>query len=180
MRGLILCPLNIRPEAAVIIAVIGASQPSEKTARLARQVGAELGRRGVTLVCGGLGGVMEAACRGAKSTGGETVGILPGSDPSDANCWVDIRICTGMGYARNAIVVKSGRAVIAVGGAYGTLSEIGHALGEDVPVVALDTWELARGGVADDSMIAASNPTEAVELAIRAAELRDGHGESSP
>ena len=96
----------------------------------------------------------------------------PGSDPSDANPWVDIPICTGMSYARNAIVVKSGRAVIAVGGAYGTLSEIGHALGDDIPVVALSTWQLARGGAPDTSMIPASDPAEAVELALRAAGSR--------
>lgn len=158
----------------MIISVIGAGQPSPEIAGLAERVGAELGRRGAVLACGGLGGVMEAACRGAKSAGGTTVGILPGSDPSDANPWVDIPVCTGMGYARNSVVVKSGRAVIAVGGAYGTLSEIGHALAEDVPVVALSTWQLARGGVPDTAMIPASNPAEAVDLAIRAAESRDG------
>ena len=158
----------------MIISVIGAGQPSPEIAGLAEQVGAELGRRGAVLACGGLGGVMEAACRGAKSAGGTTVGILPGSDPSDANPWVDIPVCTGMGYARNSVVVKSGRAVIAVGGAYGTLSEIGHALAEDVPVVALSTWKLERQGQPDTAMIPASNPAEAVDLAIRAAESRDG------
>ena len=158
----------------MIISVIGAGQPSPEIAGLAERVGAELGRRGAVLACGGLGGVMEAACRGAKSAGGTTVGILPGSDPSDANPWVDIPVCTGMGYARNSVVVKSGRAVIAVGGAYGTLSEIGHALAEDVPVVALSTWQLARGGAPDTAMIPASDPAEAVDLAIRAARSRDG------
>ena len=156
----------------MIIAVIGAGQPSPEIASLAEQVGAGLARRGSVVVCGGLGGVMEAACRGAKSAGGTTVGILPGSDPSDANPWGDIPICTGMSYARNAIVVKSGRAVIAVGGAYGTLSEIGHALGDGIPVVALETWHLTRGGAPDTSMIPASSPVEAVDLAIRAAESR--------
>ena len=158
----------------MIISIIGAGQPPPEIARLAEQVGAELGRRGAVLVCGGLGGVMEAACRGAKSAGGTTVGILPGSDPSDANPWVDIPVCTGMWYARNAIVVKSGRAVIAIGGAYGTLSEIGHALAEDIPVVALNTWKLERQGQPDTSMIPASDPAEAVDLAIRAAQARDG------
>ena len=157
----------------MIISVIGAGQPSPEIASLAEQVGAELAKRGAVVVCGGLGGVMEAACRGAKSAGGTTVGILPGSDPSDANPWVDIPICTGMSYARNAIVVKSGRAVIAVGGAYGTLSEIGHALGEDIPVVALSTWKLERQGRQDTSMIPASDPVEAADLAIRAARARE-------
>ena len=96
----------------------------------------------------------------------------PATTPSDANPWVDIPVCTGLAYARNVIVVKSGRAVIAVGGAYGTLSEIGHALGEGIPVVALETWEIGRNGAADDSMVPAESPADAVEKAIRAARAR--------
>ncbi len=157
----------------MLISVIGASEPSPRVEALAEQVGAELARRGMTVVCGGLGGVMAAACRGAKSAGGTTVGILPGDSPADANPWVDIPVCTGLSYARNVIVVKSGRAVIAVGGAYGTLSEIGHALGEGIPVVALETWELARDGVTDGSMIPAAGPADAVDKAVRAARARD-------
>ena len=114
----------------MLITVIGAGNPTSEVEVLAEQVGAELGRRGVGVVCGGKEGVMAAACRGAKSAGGTTIGILPGSDPAEANEWVDIPICTGLSYARNVIVVKTGRAVIAVGGAYGTLSEIGHAVSE--------------------------------------------------
>ncbi len=157
----------------MLISVIGASEPSPRVEALAEMVGAELAKRGMTVVCGGLGGVMAAACRGAKSAGGATVGILPGDSPTDANPWVDIPICTGLSYARNVIVVKSGRAVIAVGGAYGTLSEIGHALGEGIPVVALETWELARNGTTDVSMIPADGPADAVEKAIRAGRARD-------
>ena len=157
----------------MLISVIGASEPSPRVEALAEQVGAELAKRGMTVVCGGLGGVMAAACRGAKSASGATVGILPGDSPSDANPWVDIPICTGLSYARNVIVVKSGRAVIAVGGAYGTLSEIGHALGEGIPVVALETWEMARNGTTDGSMIPADGPADAVEKAIRAGRARD-------
>jgi len=123
----------------LLISVIGASEPSSQIEGLAEQVGEELARRGMTVVCGGLGGVMAAACRGAKSAGGTTIGILPGSDPAEANEWVDIPICTGLSYARNVIVVKTGRAVIAVGGAYGTLSEIGHAVSEGISVIALET-----------------------------------------
>ena len=156
----------------MLISVIGASEPSPRVEALAEQVGAELARRGMTVVCGGLGGVMAAVCRGAKSAGGSTVGILPGDDPADANPWVDIPVCTGLAYARNVIVVKSGRAVIAVGGAYGTLSEIGHALGEGIPVVALETWELGRNGAADDSMVPADSPSDAVDKAITAARAR--------
>ncbi len=139
---------------------------------MARQVGAELARRGATVVCGGLGGVMEAVCMGAKSEGGATIGVLPGSDPADANAWVDIPICTGLGHARNVIIVKTGRAVIAVGGAYGTLSEIGHALAEQAPVIGLRTWDLARGGVAERSIIAADDPADAVSKALEAARSR--------
>ena len=118
-------------------------------------------------------GVMEAACRGAKSEGGRTIAILAGSDPQQANDYVDIPILTGLGYARNVIVVKTGMAVIAVGGAYGTLSEIGHALAEDIPVIGLETWSLTRSGEpADTSIITASDPTDAVEKAVRAAEDR--------
>ena len=119
---------------------------------------------------------MEAACRGAKSAGGTTIGILPGNDPADANQWVDFPICTGLGYARNVIVVKSGRAVIAVDGAFGTLSELGHALGDGIPVVGLETWVLTRAGQVDRSIIVADGPADAVDKALAAAATRDGDG----
>lgn len=157
----------------MIIAVIGESDARPHIAELAEQVGRELARRNIDLVCGGMGGVMEAACRGAKSEGGRTIAILAGSDPLRANDYIDIPILTGLGYARNVIVVKTGMAVIAVGGAYGTLSEIGHALAEDIPVIGLQTWALTRSGESPDTSIAtASDPTDAVEKAIRAAEDR--------
>ena len=170
----------------MIISVIGAGVATPEIASLAEEVGKELARRGATVVCGGLGGVMEAVCRGAKAGGGTTIGILPGNDPDEANRWVDIPVCTGLGYARNVIVVKTGRAVIAVGGAYGTLSEIGHALADGISVVGLKTWAVARDGEEDHSIISASDPRDAVEKALRAAELRSTagrvtahHGESS-
>jgi len=125
---------------------------------------------------------MEAVCRGAKSAGGVTIGILPGRDVSDANNYVDIPIVTGMGYSRNVIVVHSGRAVIAVGGAFGTLSEIGHALGDGIPVIGLKTWELSRNGdgqSVDGAIIPAFNPVDAVEKALAAAEARDGAAEAA-
>ncbi len=156
----------------LLIAVIGGSEAGGRFLELAYQVGAELARRGAVLVCGGLGGVMEAACRGAKASGGTTIGILPGSDPSEANPYVDIPICTGIGYARNVIVVKSGRAVIAIDGAFGTLSEIAHALGDDIPVIGLNTWDLSIHGQALDSIILASDPVDAVEKALAAAQGR--------
>ena len=117
---------------------------------------------------------MEAVCRGAKSAGGTTIGILPGSDPADASPYVDIPICSGIGYARNVIVVKTGRAVIAVDGSFGTLSEIGHALGDGIPVIGLETWELSIDGEADSSIVRADSPEEAVEKALEAADRRAG------
>ena len=157
----------------MIIAVIGESHARPHIAELAEEVGRELARRNIDLVCGGMDGVMEAACRGASSEGGRTIAILAGSDPSQANDYVDIPILTGLGYARNVIVIKTGMAVIAVGGAYGTLSEIGHALAEDIPVIGLETWALTRSGEpADTSIITASDPTDAVNKAVRAAKDR--------
>ncbi len=151
---------------AKIIAVIGGAEPSPEEARLAEEVGRELGKRGATLVCGGLGGVMEAACRGASSEGGLTIGILPGDSPKAANPYVQIPIATGIGYARNISVVKSAQAVIAIGGSYGTLSEIAHAQQGGIPVIGLNTWSLSRNDQPDDSIIPAQNPTEAVDKAL--------------
>ena len=130
----------------MIIAVIGAGRCSEEIAQVAESVGRELARRGATLVCGGLGGVMEAACRGAKSEGGLTIGILPGSSRRETNLYVDIPVVTGLGEARNVIVVRTSQAVIAVDGEYGALSEIACALKLGIPVVGLNTWQLARQG----------------------------------
>ena len=156
----------------MIISVIGESQTTPEVALLAEQVGRELANRGVTIACGGLGGVMEAVCKGAKSANGTTIGILPGNDPGDANAWVDLPMCTGLGYARNVIVVKTGRAVIAIGGAYGTLSELGHALGDGIPVIGLRTWGLTRDGQEDRAIIPAYGPVDAVDKALSAAECR--------
>ena len=149
-----------------IIAVIGAGEPSTEEAKLAEEVGRELARQGAILVCGGLGGVMEAACRGASLEGGTTIGILPGDSPKAANQYVQIPIVTGMGYARNIPVVKSAQAVIAIGGSYGTLTEIAHALQNDIPVIGLNTWSLYRNDKQDNSIIVVKNPTEAVNKAL--------------
>ena len=161
----------------MIISVIGSSNPATtEHVELAEAVGWELAKRGVKVVCGGLTGVMEAVCRGAKSAGGVTIGILPGQAVAEANRYVDIPIVTGMGYSRNVIVVHTGRAVIAIGGAYGTLSEIGHALGDGLPVVGLKTWELSRNGdglPVGGAIIPASDPVDAVEKALAAAAARD-------
>ena len=156
----------------MIIAVIGNCSCSPQEAQLAESVGGLLAQRGATVICGGLGGVMEAACRGAKSQGGLTVGILPGQDSSGANPWVDIPVVTGIGEARNVAVVKSAQAVIAVGGSYGTLSEIAYALKGHIPVIGLNTWSLARDGQEDDSIIRVRSAEETVEKAISLAERR--------
>ena len=148
------------------IAVIGGSEPSTEEARIAEEVGRELGKRDAILVCGGLGGVMEAACRGAQSEGGLTIGILPGDSRQAANRYVQIPIVTGIGYARNLAVVKSAQAVIAIGGSYGTLSEISHALQSGIPVIGLNTWSLSKNGEEDNSIIPAQKPAEAVDKAL--------------
>ena len=126
----------------VHIAVVGAGSATEDEARAAEAIGRTLAEAGAVLVCGGLGGVMEAACRGAKAGGGTTVGILPGHVRADANPHVDVALATGLGEARNALVVRSVDALIAVAGEYGTLSEIAFALKAGKPVVGVGTWEI--------------------------------------
>jgi uncharacterized protein (TIGR00725 family) len=150
----------------MIIGVIGAGRCSAQEARVAEAVGRALAQRGAMLVCGGLGGVMEAACRGAKSAGGTTIGILPGVSRSEANPYVDLPIVTGLDQARNIIVVRTAQALIAVGGQYGTLSEIAYALKLRVPVVGLNTWQLAREGKEVPAIVSAPTPEEAVEKAL--------------
>ena len=125
------------------IAVIGTGADDPRLAALAEAVGTGVARAGARLVCGGRGGVMEAAARGAAGEGGEVIGILPGDDPADANPHVTHPVATGVGQGRNIAVVASGDAVIAIGGAWGTLSEIAFARRMGRPVVGLRTWELA-------------------------------------
>ncbi len=123
-----------------MIAVCGAGQADAQTAELAETVGYELARAGAVVVCGGLGGVMEKVCEGAKRGGGVTVGILPGTNPSAANAFVDIPIVTGMAQGRNAVIVHTADAVIALPGAFGTLSEIALAVNMGKPVVTVGSW----------------------------------------
>src|SRR6266545_6465443 len=151
-----------------VIAVIGAGRCDPQTATVAEQVGRRLAQAGGIVVCGGLGGVMESACRGAKSAGGLTVGILPGNDRADANRWLDIVIPTGMGEARNILVVRSAQALIAVGGEFGTLSEIAFALKLGIPVIGLHTWQLARNGKIERPIAETQTPEEAVQQALAA------------
>jgi uncharacterized protein (TIGR00725 family) len=143
------------------VAVVGAGEASADEIAAAEEVGRLLAERGAVLVCGGLGGVMEAACRGAKKGGGSTVGILPGRDRAAANRYVDVAIATGLGEARNALVVRAADVLIAVGGGYGTLSEIALALKGGTPVVGIGSWELAGRPLKE-----ARDAREAVELAL--------------
>jgi len=163
----------------MIIGVIGDSSCPPEEAKLAESVGELLAQRGATIVCGGLGGVMEAVCRGAKSKGGLTVGILPGKNSNMANPWVDIPLVTGLGEARNVVVAKSAQAIIAIGGNYGTLSEIAYALKSSIPVIGLNTWSLSRNGQEDDSIIKAQSATEAVDKAISLVKRRKNYEISS-
>jgi len=138
------------------VAVVGAGgDVAPRVLALAEAVGAELARGGAVVVTGGLGGVMEAACRGARSAGGTTLGILPGEDRAAANPWVSVVVATGMGELRNGLVVRCVDAVVAVAGEYGTLSEIALALKAGKPVVGLQTWDIP-GVVATDDAVAAA------------------------
>jgi uncharacterized protein (TIGR00725 family) len=154
---------------AMFIAVIGGNDASSEALAAAEEAGREIARGGHVLVCGGLGGIMEAACRGARNEGGHTIGILPGPDRSKANAFVEFPIVTGLGYARNALVVQSADAVIAIEGSYGTLSEIALALGYGRPVVGLGTWRISdAAGVEDRSILRAESAAQAVQLALAA------------
>jgi len=150
----------------VFIGVIGGGEISSQVAEQAEEAGREIARQGAVLVCGGLGGVMEAACKGASDAGGLTIGILPGDNRLAANPYVRIPIVTGLGHARNVAVVKSSQTIIAIDGSYGTLSEIGHALQNGIPVIGLNTWSLAIDGKVNDSIIPADSPKDAVNKAI--------------
>jgi uncharacterized protein (TIGR00725 family) len=148
------------------IAVIGSGKANPQEIELAETIGKEIAKRGAILICGGLGGVMEAACRGARLEKGITIGILPGDKREMANPYVQIPIVTGLGQARNVIVVKSAQAVIAVGGSYGTLSEIGHALQNGIPVIGLRTWAISKENNQISDILVVDSPVEAVEIAL--------------
>jgi hypothetical protein len=155
---------------SVYVAVAGAGVASPEDAAVAEEVGRLLAERGAVVVCGGLGGVMEAACRGARGGGGRTVGILPGEDRADANPFVDVAIPTGLGEARNALVVRACDALIAIGGEFGTLSEIALALKIGRPVVGIGTWTIERPAVTVDPILRADDAAHAVDLALSRAE----------
>lgn len=145
-----------------IIAVIGGRDCDDSLYQQAMEVGRLIAEKGAILVCGGRGGIMEAACKGASEAGGISVGILPGDNIRDANSWVTIPIATGIGLARNSIITRTASAAIAIGGEYGTLSEIAYCKQFGVPVFTLQSWNI-KGVVAVD------NPEEAVKLAFDSA-----------
>ena len=143
----------------VQVAVIGAAWEDPELNQLAGSVGVLLAEAGATLVCGGMGGVMEAACRGARNAGGRTVGIVP--DTGNGNPYLDVIIRTGLSHARNAIVAQSGDAIIAIGGSHGTLSEIAIGLKTGRKVFGLRTWDI-------ESVTSCESPEEAVQGALQA------------
>jgi uncharacterized protein (TIGR00725 family) len=151
------------------ISVIGAAQGEGEIIRDAEEVGRRIAEAGAVLVCGGRTGVMEAASRGASEAGGSVVGILPGLSSADANPYVTFPVATGIGEARNLAVVASGEAVIAVGGEWGTLSEIAHARKLGRPVVAIQSWTLRNRSGTDLGIVEAGSPEEAVDAALAAA-----------
>lgn len=132
------------------IAVIGAGNADEKLLSMAEETGRLIARNGAVMLCGGLSGVMEAAARGAKSEGGTTLGILPGFDKNSANPYIDVPVATGIGDMRNAVIVRTADVLIAVGGAYGTLSEIALALKMGKTVIGIGTWDI-EGIIRSDS-----------------------------
>ena len=141
------------------VAVCGPDQATDSEQDAAEQIGRGLADAGAVVICGGLGGVMAAACRGARSAGGMTVGILPGMRRQEANQWVAVAIPTGLGELRNGLIVRAADVVVAVGGAYGTLSEVALALKGGTPVVGWETWAI-------DGVQTAGSPQEAVARAL--------------
>jgi uncharacterized protein (TIGR00725 family) len=165
---------------APYVAVIGAGDVADGSPEMfaAEAVGWGLATAGATVVCGGLHGVMAGACRGAAAAGGMSIGLLPGDDRATANEWVTIPIPTGLGEGRNLLVVRAADGVVAVGGGYGTLSEIGLALRTGMPVVGLDTWEMSRRGTADDGILRAGGAPEAVATVLRLIDERNQAADS--
>ncbi|MGH2692245.1 MAG: TIGR00725 family protein [Actinomycetota bacterium] len=150
------------------VAVCGSSVGTDEELANAEEVGRLLAEAGAIVICGGLGGVMDAAARGAKAGGGISVGLLPGDDRVGASEHLTLALPTGMGETRNALIVRAADAVIAIGGEWGTLSEIALAMRTGKPVVGLGTWELSQSGRSADGMLTAESPEDAVRLALKA------------
>ena len=150
------------------VAVVGAGDADERLAGVAEAVGRGLAEGGAIVLCGGLSGVMEAVCRGCRAGGGTSVGILPGNERRAANPFVDVALATGMGEMRNALIVRAADVVVALGGEYGTLSEVAFALKIGRPVVGFETWELSKGA-RRDAIVRVSSAEDAVSAALRLA-----------
>jgi uncharacterized protein (TIGR00725 family) len=157
---------------ALYIGVIGERICGEAHRQIAERVGRRIAENGGVLLCGGMGGVMEAASYGAMNARGLVIGILPGESRDKGNPYLTFSIITGMGEGRNLILVRSCDALIAIGGGYGTLSEIAFAHKLDIPVVGIHTWSLARNGKTDARIVQVSDPEEAVQKALELAEDR--------
>jgi len=167
--------LRRHSERPVYVAVVGDGQCDAETAELAAALGRALARGGATVVCGGMGGVMEAACRGAREQGGLTVGILPTAERAAANPYVDVALPTALGHARNFLVARSADVVVAVRGGYGTLSEIALALKMGIPVVGLDTWRIEQPGREGQPHFSrTADPEEAARVALKLVGRRPG------
>jgi len=154
------------------ISVIGASKCGKDLYKLAYDVGREIAKRKAILICGGLGGVMDASAKGAKEVGGMTVGILPGDTRIGASKYLNVSLPTGMGEARNVLVIKAADVVIAIGGEYGTLSEIAHALKMNIPVIGLKTWDIGKDEFGVSRIIKVDDPISAVEKAYKLAKSK--------
>jgi uncharacterized protein (TIGR00725 family) len=160
------------------VGVAGASQPEPELVEQAERLGRRLAEGGAVVVCGGGPGVMEAVCRGARSAGGITVGLLPGLDRAEGNPYLTLSLPTGLGQGRNLLLVRSSDALVAVGGGFGTLSEIALALRTGTPVVGLATWSLHLDSGPVDAFPVAPDPGAAADLALRAA--RNRRSEAAP
>jgi hypothetical protein len=156
------------------IGVIGERVCSEKMRQVAKEVGRLLAENRAVLVCGGMGGVMEAASHGAMLAKGTVLGILPGPSREEANPYLTFSVVTGMGEGRNIILVRSCDAIVAIGGSYGTLSEIAFAHKLDIPVVGIHTWSLTRDGQVENKLIQVSDAQEAVTKALELAQKSKG------
>jgi uncharacterized protein (TIGR00725 family) len=147
-----------------LVSVIGQGTSSERQDLQAFELGKMLSQAGYSIVCGGKGGVMEAVARGAAETGGLCIGLLPGHDQMEANRYISVAIPTGLGHARNYLVVQAGEVVVAVGGGYGTLSEIAFALTMGKTVIGINTWKAISGSGIEAEIIAVQSVSEAVEM----------------
>lgn len=158
---------------ACYVAVCGGGGDDDPAKPAAYAIGRGLAEAGVVVVCGGLGGVMAEACRGAKAGGGVTVGLLPGAKRGQANPWVDVAVPTGLGEVRNVLVVRAADAVVAIGGGWGTLSEIALALRQGTPVVGLGSWQLrqprGRPPTGSTGLVRATDPADALRRVLRLA-----------